>query len=188
LSRDTNDEGLAFKTGVGSLNYFDTNQNRSLQVTSDGEQSLVILRTTWATVEKKITVSSTGTNMDGPGMAVLVPLEQPVGGLVSAGDAMEVTQPGDPGYMLPRDLQVQNTSFDTAVALARHATQSVESLQGRWSRSRKRLIGQQSSPADEQWDLEKGGGQQLAVPPGSLVISIPANSGIEIPTPVTELQ
>jgi len=41
--------------------------------------------------------------MDGPGMAVLVPLEQPVGGLVSAGDAMEVTQPGDPGYMLPRD-------------------------------------------------------------------------------------
>jgi len=57
LSRDTNDEGLAFKTGVGSVNYFDTNQNRSLQVTSDGEQSLVILRTTWATVEKKITVS-----------------------------------------------------------------------------------------------------------------------------------
>jgi len=96
--------------------------------------------------------------MDGPGMAVLVPLEQPVGGLVSAGDAMEVTQP----------------------------TQSVESLQGRWSR--KRLIGQQSSPADEQWDLEEGGGQQLAVPPGSLVTSIPAKSGIEIPTPVTELQ
>ena len=175
--RDSNDDSHAFKSGVGGINYFCPDRNRSRRLTADGEQvveSQKRRRTSSWTVIPEMMVP--------PGCrAPPLSSEHLAGGtptVALAGDINEETVPGEVGYALPRDLGIRTLLFETAATLSKHTGRARASMQALWSRLKE---GGQQVP-EVSWDLEQGGHSTSEVGVGDLLPSATLSPVLSIPT------
>jgi len=180
LRRDSNDERHAFKSGVGEINYFCPDRNRSRCLTVDGEQvveSQKLRRTSPWTVIPEMMVPP-GCRAPPPTPVHLANGTQIV---TQAEDTMEETVPGEVGYASPRDLGIQTVLFETAAMLSRHTGRARDSMQALWSRLKE---GGNNLPKMS-WDLEEGGRSTSEVVVEDLPHSENQSPVLSIPTPVT---
>jgi len=131
--RDSNDKSHAFKSGVGGINYFCPDRNRSRRLTADGEQvveSQKLRRTSSWTVIPEMMVPP---GCRAPPLSP-VHLAGRTPTVTLAEDIMEEIVPGEVGYASPRDLGIRTLLFETAAMLSKHTGRARDSMQALWSR------------------------------------------------------
>ena len=180
LSRNSNDESHAVKSGVGGINYFCPDRNRSRRLTVDGEQvveSLKLRRTSpWVVIPEMMVPPGCRAP---PLTPVHVTDDTPT--VIREEDFMEETLPGEVGYASPRDLGIRTLLFDTAAMLSTHTNRARDSMQALWSR----LQGGGPQVPEMSWDLEEGGHSASEVMIEVLPHSANVSPVSSIPTPLT---
>jgi len=151
LPRISNDERHAFKPGVGGINYFCPDRNRSRRLTADGEQvveSQKLRRTSSWTVIPEMMVPL------GCRAPPLTPVHLANGTqtVTLAEGIIEETVPGEVCYVSPRDLGIRTLLFETAAMLSKHTGRARDSMQALWSRLKE---GGKQMP-EMSLDLEQG--------------------------------